>query len=77
MSIDPHAPVLIIIAAFAWTGGYLVLRPKQYKNELEDHGEDLISRFPQWAVRVLGVFLIVFALEITYLLFTLNDSVTE
>jgi hypothetical protein len=67
MSINPNAPVLLITAVFVWAGGYLILRPQEYKSELWRSGDNVISRFPPWAVRILGVFLIVMALGVSYL----------
>ena len=34
MLINPNALVLIIAVVFIWLGGYLILRPQQYKDEL-------------------------------------------
>jgi uncharacterized protein involved in exopolysaccharide biosynthesis len=67
MAINPNAPVLIITVVFIWSGGYLILRPSAYKSELRAYGDHVISRFPSWAVRILGIFIIVFALGVTYL----------
>jgi hypothetical protein len=67
MPINANAPVLIITAVFAWVGGYLILRPQQYKDELRRSGDDVISRFPRWAVRTLGGFITVFGLGMLYL----------
>jgi hypothetical protein len=67
MSINSNAPVLLITAVFVWAGGYLILRPQEYKGELWRSGDNVISRFPRWAVRILGVFLIVMALGVSYL----------
>ena len=70
MPINPNAPVLIITAVFVWGGGYLIFRTQQYKDELWRSGDDVISRFPRWAVRILGVFVIVVALVVSYLALT-------
>jgi hypothetical protein len=67
MSINPNAPVLIITAVFIWLGGKLILRPQQYKDELAASYDNPISRSPRWTVRILGVFLIVTALVLSYL----------
>jgi hypothetical protein len=67
MPINPKAPVLIITAAFVWVGGYLIFRTQQYKDELWRSGDDVISRSPRWAVRILGVFIIAVALGVSYL----------
>jgi uncharacterized protein YjeT (DUF2065 family) len=67
MPLNPNAPVLLITAVSARVGGYLILRPQQYKDELWRSGDDVISRFPGWAVRILGVFIIVFGLGMLYL----------
>jgi uncharacterized protein involved in exopolysaccharide biosynthesis len=69
MPINPNAPVLIITAIFAWVGSNLILCPQQYKDELSRSGDDVISRFPRWAVRILGVFTIVFGLGLLYAAF--------
>jgi uncharacterized protein YjeT (DUF2065 family) len=69
MPINPNAPVLLITAVFAWMGGYPILRPQQYKDELWRSGDDVISRFPRWVVRILGIFIIVFGLGMLYLAF--------
>jgi len=70
MSINPNAPVLLITVVFVWLGGYLILRPQEYNDELWKSGDDVISRFPRWSIRILGVFLIVVALGVSYLLLT-------
>ena len=70
MPINPNAPVLIITAVFVCVGGYLIFRTQQYKDELWRSGDDVISRFPRWAVRILGVFVIVVALIISYVALT-------
>jgi uncharacterized protein YjeT (DUF2065 family) len=67
---NPSAPVVLIITAiFVWVGSNLILRPHQYKDELWRTGDDVISRFPSWAVRILGLFTIIFGLGILYLAF--------
>jgi hypothetical protein len=70
MPINTNAPVLIIAAVFVWAGGYLILRPRLYKDELRSSGDNVISRFPRWAVRILGVFIIMVALGVSYLALT-------
>lgn len=67
MSIIPNAPILIIVAVFVLSGAYLILRPERYKGELWKTGDDVISRFPPWAVRILGGVIIVAALGLSYL----------
>ena len=70
MPINPNAPVLVITTAFVCVGGYLIFRPQKYKDELRSSGDDVISRFPPWAVRILGIFIIVLALGVSYLALT-------
>jgi len=71
MLINPNTPVLIIInAVFILGGGYLILRPQHYKDELGASGDDPISRSPRWAVRLLGVVTIVTGLVVSYLMLT-------
>lgn len=70
MAIHLNAPVLLIAAVFVWGGGYLILRPQVYKDKLWRSGDDVISRSPRWAIRVLGVSLIVAALGVSYLALT-------
>lgn len=47
-------------------GAYLILKPEAYKNEMERLGH-LFGEWPPWMLRLLGVFLVVFAAGITYL----------
>ncbi len=61
--------VLILTGIFLFVGSYLVLRPQQYKDELKGF-EHVISRFPRWAVRILGVFIIAVAIGVFYLFLT-------
>ncbi len=62
--------VFIIPAGICiYTGAYLILKPQAYKDELKEF-EDVISRFPRWAIRILGAFLIAFAVGVSYLLLT-------
>jgi hypothetical protein len=62
--------VIIIPAGIClYTGTYLILKPQRYKDELKEY-EDVISRFPRWAIRILGAFLIAFAVGVSYLLLT-------
>ena len=71
MPLNPNAPVLIITAVVSiWLGGYLILRPQHYKDELGASGDDPISRSPRWAVRLLGVVTIVTGLVVSYLMLT-------
>jgi uncharacterized protein YjeT (DUF2065 family) len=58
--------VLILTGIFLCVGSYLILRPQQYKDELEGF-EDIISRFPRWAIRLLGVFNIAVGIGVFYL----------
>ena len=57
----------IFICIFVCMGGYLAVKPQEYKNDLAQY-EDVISRSPRWAIRVLGLFLIVFAAGLFYLI---------
>jgi hypothetical protein len=50
-------------------GGYLFFRPRAYKEEMGRLGH-LFGDFPLWAIRLLGVFLIVFGACISYLFLT-------
>jgi uncharacterized protein YjeT (DUF2065 family) len=61
--------VLMLTGIFLFVGIYLILRPKQYKDELRRF-EDVISRFPRWAIRILGVFIIAVGLGVFYLFLT-------
>jgi uncharacterized protein YjeT (DUF2065 family) len=62
MALNPNAPILIVTVVAVCLGGYLVLRPAEYKAAVPT-----LSRSPSWSIRILGVFLILFALVITYL----------
>ncbi len=59
--------VLILTGIFLYVGSYLILRPQQYKDELDEFGEDVISRFPRWTVRIVGVFIITIGIGVCYL----------
>ena len=59
--------VFIFICIFVCMGGYFAVKPQEYKNDLAQY-EDVISRSPRWAIRVLGLFLIVFAAGLFYLI---------
>ena len=71
-----HNGVLIIVSVLVGVGRYMVLRPEQYKQELlrSDH-DDISLRSsdedisPSWPVRVLGVFIFLMGLGISYLAF--------
>jgi H+/Cl- antiporter ClcA len=56
----------IFICIAACVGGYLLTKPQEYKDELSQF-EDVISKWPRWLVRILGLFLIVFAGCLFYL----------
>ena len=58
---------LIFICIAVCVGGYLLTKPQEYKDELSQF-EDVISKWPSWLVRVLGIFLIVFAGSFFYML---------
>jgi uncharacterized protein YjeT (DUF2065 family) len=62
--------VLILAGISLWVGSYLILRPQQYKDELEGYDENVISRFPRWSIRILGVFIIAVGLGVFYLFLT-------
>lgn len=64
--ISEIADILLIAGIAVWTGGYLVFKPQRYKDELATF-ENLISGFPRWAVRILGVFIIATAICVSYL----------
>ena len=61
--------VLILTVIFLCVGGYLIVRPQQYKDELEGFNH-VISRFPPWAIRILGVFIIAVGIGVFYLFLT-------
>jgi uncharacterized protein involved in exopolysaccharide biosynthesis len=61
--------MLLMSGLAVWTGSYLIFKPQQYKDELATF-ENIISRFPRWAVRILGVFVIVVAITVSYLFLT-------
>ena len=61
--------VLILTGISLCVGSYLILRPQQYKNELEGF-EDIISRSSRWAIRILGVFIITVGIVVCYLFLT-------
>jgi uncharacterized protein YjeT (DUF2065 family) len=62
MGLNPNAPILIVTVVAICQGGYLILRPAEYKAAVRT-----LSRSPSWSIRILGLFLIVLALVITYL----------
>ena len=51
---------------FVCVGGYLVIKPQAYKEELSQF-ENMISKWPRWLIRALGLVLIVFAGCLFYL----------
>jgi hypothetical protein len=55
------------IRLFVFLGVYRAVKPQEYKNDLAQY-EDVISRSPRWAIRVLGLFLIVLAAGLFYLI---------
>jgi hypothetical protein len=57
----------IFICIFVCMGVYLAIKPQEYKNDLAQY-EDVISRSPRWAIRVLGLFMIAFAAGLFYLI---------
>jgi uncharacterized protein involved in exopolysaccharide biosynthesis len=61
--------VLILTGIFLCMGSYLILRPQQYKDELKGF-ESVISRFPRWSIRILGVFIITAGITVFYLFLT-------
>jgi hypothetical protein len=61
--------VFILAGIFLCVGGYLILRPQQYKDELEG-SDHVISRLPRWAIRILGVFIIATGISVFYLFWT-------
>lgn len=56
----------IFLCIFVCLGTYLLIKPQAYKDELPQ-SEDMISKWPRWLVRVLGLFFIVFAGCLFYL----------
>jgi len=58
--------VIILAGIAAFTSGFLILKPQSYKDEMAGIGH-LFGRFSPWAIRVLGIFLIVFAIGFVYL----------
>jgi uncharacterized protein YjeT (DUF2065 family) len=58
--------VPLLVGIFVCVGGYLLLRPQRYKDELAQF-EHVISRFPSWAIRILGVFIMVVGIGVFYL----------
>ncbi len=58
--------VLMLTVIFLCVGSYLILKPQQYKDELASF-ENIISRFPRWAIRILGVFIIAVGVCVFYL----------
>lgn len=67
--IQDSGVVLILTGICICLGIYLIVRPQQYKEELEDF-EDVISRSPRWAIRLLGVFTIAVGIGVFYLFLT-------
>jgi hypothetical protein len=69
-----HNGVRIIISVLVFLGCYMILRPKEYKYKLLRSDDDDISLrsrdddiSPLWPVRVLGVFIVLMGLGISYL----------
>ena len=60
---------IIPAGGFLYMGAYLILKPQAYKDELKEF-EDVISRFPRWAIRILGAFIIAVAIGVSYLILT-------
>lgn len=60
-------PALLMFGVGIALGVYLILKPREYKDDLTRSGDDVLSRFPRWAIRILGVFLIVLSLSLSYL----------
>jgi uncharacterized protein YjeT (DUF2065 family) len=58
---------LILTGIFVCVGSYLILKPQQYKDELEGYDEGVISKSPRWAIRILGVFIIAVGIGVFYL----------
>jgi uncharacterized protein YjeT (DUF2065 family) len=48
------------------------MKPQQYRDELREIGDVIISRSPRWAIRLLGVFFIAIGIGVFYL--SLNAS---
>ena len=61
--------LLILTGVYLCVGSYLIFRPQKYKDELGEL-EDVISRFPRWAIRILGVFIIAVGIGVFYLFLT-------
>jgi hypothetical protein len=63
--------VLIIISVLVCVGGYMTLRPEEYKYKLLRSDISVRSRdddiSPLWPVRVLGVFIVLMGLGLSYL----------
>lgn len=70
MIIDPDVPILIVTVVGVFTGAYLIVRPAAYQKELRGLGDEVISKWPLWSVRILGAFLIVLMFGITYFVLT-------
>jgi hypothetical protein len=73
MSIN-HSGILIITSALVCLGGYMIVRPEEYKQQLLRSGQHDVSLgssdddiSPRWPVRVLGVFIALMGLGISYL----------
>ena len=58
--------VLLLTGISLCVGGYFILRPQQYKDELKGFDEGVISRSPSWAIRTLGVFIIIVGVSVFY-----------
>jgi hypothetical protein len=58
--------ILMLLPIVVYLGGYLVLRPQQYRDEL-GRFEGVISRSPRWAIRMVEIFIIVAGLAFSYL----------
>ena len=74
MTVDPNMPIVFVTAIGVCTGVYLIARPAAYQNELRGLGDDMISKWPSWSVRVMGACLIVVMLGITYFALTHGHS---
>jgi hypothetical protein len=56
----------ILTLFFVIFGGDLILRPQQYKDDLEQF-DHVLSKQPGWAIRVLDAFLVAFGIGVFYL----------
>ena len=66
MAVNPNSPILIVTVVGVLLGGYLIVRPAEYKAGLRESGENPISRSPSWVVRILGLLLILIVVCVTY-----------